>query len=91
MAAGAFKVGEYTVNSAAVMTSDKHTATVPDELAGLRLDQALARMFPEYSRSRLKEWLLAGAIRVEGGPSRPRLAISSIRLLARNGRFARPI
>jgi 23S rRNA pseudouridine1911/1915/1917 synthase len=76
MAAGAFKVGEYTVNSAAVMTSDKHKATVPDELAGLRLDQALARMFPEYSRSRLKEWLLAGAIRVEGGPSRPRDAVA---------------
>jgi 23S rRNA pseudouridine1911/1915/1917 synthase len=36
------------------------------------LDQALAQMFPEYSRSRLKEWLLAGAIRVEGGPRRPR-------------------
>ena len=54
------------------MTSNKHTATVPDELAGLRLDQALAQMFPDYSRSRLKEWLLSGAIRVEGGPRRPR-------------------
>ena len=54
------------------MTSDKHIATVPDELAGLRLDQALAQMFPDYSRSRLKEWLLSGAIRVEGGPRRPR-------------------
>ena len=50
--------------------------TIPDELAGLRLDQALARMFPEYSRSRLKEWLLAGAITVEGGPKRPRDAVS---------------
>ena len=58
------------------MTSDKHTATVPDELAGLRLDQALAQMFPDYSRSRLKEWLLSGAIRVEGGPRRPRDAVS---------------
>ena len=34
--------------------------TIPDDCAGLRLDQALARMFPEYSRSRLKAWLLAG-------------------------------
>ena len=54
------------------MTSDKLTVTVPEELAGLRLDQALARMFPNYSRSRLKDWLLSGAIRVEGGPQRPR-------------------
>jgi len=50
--------------------------TIPEELAGLRLDQALARMFPDYSRSRLKEWLLAGAIKVEGGPKRPRDAVS---------------
>jgi 23S rRNA pseudouridine1911/1915/1917 synthase len=33
-------------------------------------------MFPQYSRSRLKEWLLAGAIIVEGGPRRPRDAVS---------------
>ena len=76
MDARAFKVGEYTVNLMAVMTSDKQTLTVPDDLAGLRLDQALAQMFPEYSRSRLKEWLLAGAIRVEGGPKRPRDPVS---------------
>ena len=50
--------------------------TVPEELSGLRLDQALARMFPEYSRSRLKEWFLAGAITVEGGPKRPRDAVA---------------
>jgi 23S rRNA pseudouridine1911/1915/1917 synthase len=54
------------------MTYQKHIVAVPDELAGLRLDQALAQMFPDYSRSRLKEWLLAGAIRVDGGPKRPR-------------------
>jgi len=49
---------------------------IPDELAGLRLDQALARMFPEYSRSRLKEWLLAGAITVDGAGMRPRDAVT---------------
>ena len=58
------------------MNSEKQILTIPEELAGLRLDQALARMFPDYSRSRLKEWLLAGAIKVEGGPKRPRDAVS---------------
>ncbi len=58
------------------MASQKQFTTVPEELAGLRLDQALARMFPEYSRSRLKEWLLAGAITVDGGSKRPRDAVS---------------
>jgi 23S rRNA pseudouridine1911/1915/1917 synthase len=58
------------------MSVEKQIVTVPTEFAGLRLDQALARMFPEYSRSRLKDWLLAGGITVEGGPKRPKDAVS---------------
>ena len=46
--------------------------TIPEELAGQRLDQALAKLFPEYSRSRLKAWLLDGAIVVDGSSPRPR-------------------
>lgn len=46
--------------------------TAPDELSGLRLDQALARMFPEYSRSRLKAWILAGSVTVDGRVPKPR-------------------
>jgi 23S rRNA pseudouridine1911/1915/1917 synthase len=45
---------------------------IPDEMAGQRLDQALAQMFPEYSRSRLKAWLLEGAVLVDGSVLRPR-------------------
>jgi len=37
------------------------TRRVPDTLAGLRLDKALARMFPEHSRNRLQRWLKEGA------------------------------
>ena len=44
--------------------------TVPDECAGLRLDQALARMFPEHSRSRLTSWLRDGRIRVDSGAAK---------------------
>ncbi len=40
--------------------------TIPAELGGLRLDQALARLFPEHSRSRLQGWLRDGYIRVDG-------------------------
>ncbi len=54
------------------MSTQAEIATVPEELAGQRLDQALAQMFPEYSRSRLKSWLLAGAIQVDGASRRPR-------------------
>ncbi len=52
------------------------TRTVPDELAGTRLDLALARMFPEYSRSRLKAWILDGSVWVDGEAWRPRDAVS---------------
>jgi len=50
--------------------------TVPAELSGQRLDQALARMFPEYSRSRLKSWLLQGFITVDEQAMRPRDAVT---------------
>jgi 23S rRNA pseudouridine1911/1915/1917 synthase len=40
--------------------------TIPAELGGLRLDQALARLFPEHSRSRLQAWLKDGRIRLDG-------------------------
>ena len=39
--------------------------TVPAELAGLRADQALARMFPEHSRNRLAAWLRSGRATVD--------------------------
>jgi len=54
------------------MDTEKQQKTVPDGLAGLRLDQALAQMFPDYSRSRLKAWLIEGAVLVDGEKRRPK-------------------
>ncbi|HET7203260.1 MAG TPA: 23S rRNA pseudouridine(1911/1915/1917) synthase RluD [Steroidobacteraceae bacterium] len=45
---------------------------IPDTQAGQRLDQALAAMLPDYSRSRLKTWIESGEVLVDGGPRRPR-------------------
>ena len=47
-------------------------AQVPRALGGLRLDQALARMFPQYSRNRLQAWLAAGHIRLDGARAEAR-------------------
>ena len=49
--------------------------TIPFELAGLRLDQVLARLMPEHSRSRLKAWIDAGGVTVGGAiiPAKHRL------------------
>ena len=46
--------------------------TIPPEHAGQRLDQALAALLPDYSRSRLKGWIESGEIRVDGTTLRPR-------------------
>ncbi len=35
-------------------------------MAGLRLDQAIARAFPQYSRNRLQAWLRDGHIKIDG-------------------------
>ncbi len=41
-------------------------AQVPVEGAGRRLDQILAELFPQYSRSRLQAWNKEGKVRVDG-------------------------
>jgi 23S rRNA pseudouridine1911/1915/1917 synthase len=45
---------------------------IPASCAGMRLDQALAQLFTEYSRSRLSQWLKAGQVRVNGEQMRGR-------------------
>ncbi|TEW56778.1 23S rRNA pseudouridine(1911/1915/1917) synthase RluD [Psychromonas sp. RZ22] len=42
------------------------SAEVTDEQLGFRLDQAVAALFPDYSRSRVKEWILAGLVQIDG-------------------------
>ena len=49
-----------------VKSADYNEITLPPECAGLRLDAALARLFPEHSRSRLQGWLKDGLIRLDG-------------------------
>ena len=44
----------------------KLEATIPPEAAGRRLDQALAALFPDYSRTRLKSWIDGGQVLVDG-------------------------
>ena len=43
-----------------------HQIDIPEDLAGLRLDQALARLLPQYSRQRLQGWIEAGAVLLDG-------------------------
>jgi len=45
---------------------------VPLGAAGRRFDQALAEMFPDYSRSRLSGWVKSGAVTLDGVVAPPR-------------------
>lgn len=47
-------------------------ATIPEAVHGKRLDQALAGLFPDYSRSRLQKWLKDGQITLNGQHARAR-------------------
>ena len=68
-------MGEEYIESAAE-TSDSdpseggefrvHRLELAPEAAGLRLEQALSRALPQYSRARLQEWIEAGAVEVDG-------------------------
>ena len=51
--------------------------TIPLELAGLRLDQALAKLLPGESRSRLAKLIDAGHVLVDGGPAAGRMKLRS--------------
>jgi 23S rRNA pseudouridine1911/1915/1917 synthase len=45
---------------------DSQVFIVPNDCAGMRFDQVLAKLLPEYSRSRLQEWIAAGQASLDG-------------------------
>lgn len=50
--------------------------TVKEDQLGQRLDQAIAELFSDYSRSRLKEWLLEGKVSLNGEVvTKPRIKV----------------
>jgi 23S rRNA pseudouridine1911/1915/1917 synthase len=53
----------YTLTPAA---TEIRKLVVPPELAGLRLDVALARLITEHSRSRLQRWVREGRVTIDG-------------------------
>jgi 23S rRNA pseudouridine1911/1915/1917 synthase len=53
-------------------TAPPLAATVPADAAGRRFDAVLAELFPQYSRSRLAEWIKSGDALLDGRQARPR-------------------
>lgn len=54
--------GNYKGNSA----PEPWHGEVPEALAGIRLDQVLATLLPDYSRNRLQNWIRTGNVLVNG-------------------------
>jgi 23S rRNA pseudouridine1911/1915/1917 synthase len=66
---------------------------IPPELAGQRLDIALARLMPEHSRTRIKGWIEAGAVKVDRAACKPRDLVqagSHVRVQMTQGEVAQP-
>ena len=49
---------------------------MPLSAAGRRFDQAVAEMFPDYSRSRLSGWIKSGVVTLDGAQVPPRRLLS---------------
>ena len=60
---------DYTAKAAAPARLE---LTVPGNCAGLRLDQALARLLPDFSRNRLSLWVRRNQVTVDGRTAAPR-------------------
>ena len=60
------------MNDPAIEAASPLLATVPAHAAGRRFDAVLAELFPQYSRSRLAEWIKSGDALLDGHPARPR-------------------
>ncbi len=52
------------------------TGIIPREASGARLDQALVGLFPDYSRSRLQQWIRAGRVLLNGQPTEQKYRVS---------------
>src|SRR5450631_2498123 len=43
------------------------------EFCGVRLDKVLSMLVPQYSRSRMQQWIEAGHVTVDGGAARAKM------------------
>ncbi len=51
------------------------TLIIPQDLGGMRLDQALQKLMPEYSRSRLQSWIKDGSVKLENHIATPKTKV----------------
>ncbi|MEO8037950.1 MAG: 23S rRNA pseudouridine(1911/1915/1917) synthase RluD [Betaproteobacteria bacterium] len=64
--------GKERADYSAALSHGPLEAVIPVDLAGSRLDQALSRLFPAYSRTRLQAWIDSGRVSVDGATAAPK-------------------
>jgi len=57
------------------VTAESLELMLPPACAGQRLDQALSQMLPEFSRSRLAQWIRARRVELDGRPALPKTKV----------------
>jgi 23S rRNA pseudouridine1911/1915/1917 synthase len=50
----------------------QHKLSIEEQFSGFRLDQALSQMMPDYSRSRIQDWIKSGFITLNDKTVKPR-------------------
>ncbi len=55
----------------------RHAVTIGAGQEGRRLDQALAELLPDYSRSRIQAWIRGGHVRLDGSAPEPRTRVAA--------------
>lgn len=53
----------------------KHILNIPDDMIGMRLDQALVKLLPQYSRTQIQDWIKAEKIKMNGLPARAKTTV----------------
>ncbi|MEZ5566302.1 MAG: 23S rRNA pseudouridine(1911/1915/1917) synthase RluD [Gammaproteobacteria bacterium] len=67
------------------MDPEPHRLTIPADAAGRRLDQVLAELLPDLSRSQLKQWILDGRVHLDGEQPVPRTRVAAGQEIAVEG------
>ncbi len=49
--------------------------TLPEDACGIRLDKVLSQLVPQFSRSRIQQWLDAGHVMIDGQPGRSKTLV----------------
>lgn len=68
-------VDDLNEDEGALLEGEPIVLKLTPEVCGERLDKVLSRLVPQYSRSRLQQWIDAGHVSVDGQPARAKTTV----------------